>query len=155
MRVIGFDPGSVRFGVGIVSLERGQVGFVHAETIRLEGELPLRVRTLWRRLQEIYRAHEPGTASMEEGFLGKNVRSMNLLAMMRGVALASLAETPVEVRSYSPREVKQAVTGYGHATKEQVDRMVRLLLRLGARRLGADESDALAVAWCHALRLPS
>jgi crossover junction endodeoxyribonuclease RuvC len=155
MLVIGFDPGSIRFGVGIVRAERGRVSFVHAETIRLAGEFPSRVRELWARLRDLIGRFPPQAAAMEEGFLGKNVRSMSLLAMVRGVALASLAEAEFDVALYAPREIKLAATGYGNATKEQVDKMVRLLLRLGNRTFGADESDALAVAMCHALRLPS
>ncbi len=155
MRVIGFDPGSVRFGVGVVETERGKARFVHSETIALAGEFPARVRVLWARLHDVYLRFPPQAAAMEEGFLGKNVRSLTLLAMVRGVVLASLAEFPFVPATYAPREVKLAVTGYGHAGKDQVDKMVRLLLNLGSRRLGADESDALAVAWCHALRLPA
>jgi len=86
---------------------------------------------------------------MEEGFLGKNIRSMSLLSMVRGVAMAALLNRRLTLSLYAPRQVKLALTGYGNADKEQVAKMAALVLNIKGRKLGLDESDALAVAYCH------
>jgi crossover junction endodeoxyribonuclease RuvC len=90
---------------------------------------------------------------LEEPFHGVNARSLIVLAQARGALLAALAARTVEIAEYSPAEVKSAVTGHGRADKQQVARMVAMLLP-GATRLAPDASDALAVALCHASRRP-
>jgi len=92
-------------------------------------------------------------AAMEEGFLGKNIRSMSLLSTVRGVAMAALLERRLPLRLYAPRQVKLALTGYGNADKEQVAKMAAMVLDVKGRKLGLDESDALAVAYCHGVNL--
>ncbi len=153
MLVIGFDPGSIRFGIGILKKERGTISFVHSEEIGLqEDDFYLKMRTLWQRLVILYDEFPIKTAAIEEGFLGKNVSSMNTLAKVRGVVLASLIARGIHLYSYSPSQIKQALTGSGNAAKPQVAKMVQTLLNIKTQTLGSDESDALAVAYCHALR---
>ena len=108
---------------------------------------------LWARLKELYSQYPVDAAAIEEGFLGKNIKSMNILSQVRGVAMASLFEKGIELQSYSPREIKLALTGNGNAMKDQVKRMIGRLLNLQVSDLGDDESDALAVAYCHCLRI--
>ena len=150
MLILGMDPGSLRFGIGLVKKEKNRFSYVHSEEIRLgQGDFIERMGTLWARLAELTIRFVVDEAAMEEGFLGKNIRSMSLLSMVRGVAMAALLQHHVPLRMYSPREVKLALTGYGNAEKTQVAKMASLLLGVRGRKLGLDESDALAVAYCH------
>ncbi|HSQ34753.1 MAG TPA: crossover junction endodeoxyribonuclease RuvC [Candidatus Binatia bacterium] len=150
MLILGLDPGSLRFGVGIVEKDKRRFAYVHSETIRLKDrDFVERMQVLWERLDELIAAFPVEHAAMEEGFLGKNIRSMSLLSTVRGVAMAALLKRRLPLRFYAPRQVKLALTGYGNADKEQVAKMTALVLDLKGRKLGFDESDALAVAYCH------
>lgn len=154
MIVIGFDPGSIIFGVGILKKENGCISCLYSEEIKLqEKDFYTKMKVLWLRLEVIYQKFPINCAAIEEGFLGKNVRSMNMLSMVRGVVLGSLLSRDIPLISYSPRAVKMALTGFGNASKTQVCNVVNMLLNLNPKTssLGADESDALAVAFCHLL----
>jgi crossover junction endodeoxyribonuclease RuvC len=154
MLVIGFDPGSISFGVGILEKKSNRITYLHSEEIKLKnGEFNQKMETLWRRLETLYREYPIDTAAIEEGFLGKNVKAMNILSKVRGLVLGSLIAEKITMQSYSPRQVKQALTGNGNATKQQVAKMVQTLLNIKQKALGNDESDALAVAYCHSLSL--
>jgi crossover junction endodeoxyribonuclease RuvC len=151
MLILGLDPGSLRFGIGLLRQDGNRFACLHSETIRLkEKEFFDRMRTLWGRLELVLARYAVDEAAMEEGFLGKNIRSMSLLSMVRGVALAALLQRRIPLSLYSPREVKLALTGYGNAEKDQVAKMAALLL--GSGKIGPDESDALAVAYCHGVK---
>jgi crossover junction endodeoxyribonuclease RuvC len=150
MLILGMDPGSLSFGIGLVKKDQNHFAYIHSEVIKLkEKDFVSRMQTLWARLNQVTAQFPIDEAAMEEGFLGKNIRSMSLLSMVRGVALASLLHRRVPLRLYSPREVKMALTGYGNAEKTQVAEMVALVLNIRKKKLGLDESDALAVAYCH------
>jgi len=150
MLILGLDPGSLRFGVGIVEKEKRRFSYVHSETIRLKDrDFIARMQELWDRLARLTAAFPVDQAAMEEGFLGKNIRSMSQLSTVRGVAMAALLQRRLPLRLYAPRQVKLALTGYGNADKEQVAKMAALVLNIKGRKLGLDESDALAVAYCH------
>ena len=154
MVVIGFDPGSISFGVGILKKEAKKVSYLHSEEIKLkEKDFYAKMRCLINRLDFLYDSFPVDRATIEEGFLGKNVKSMNLLAMVRGVVLGSLIRRNIDLVSYSPRQVKLALTGSGSALKSQVNKMLKMLLDINDKKLGNDESDALAVAYCHILSL--
>lgn len=154
MVVIGFDPGSVSFGVGILKKEGNRVSYLHSEEIKLSGkDFYLKMKNLWERLEILYTSFSISRAAIEEGFLGKNVKAMNLLAKVRGVVLGSLINQNIDLRFYSPRQIKLALTGNGNALKSQVSKMLKILLEINDKKLGSDESDALAVAYCHILNL--
>ena len=110
------------------------------------------MKTLWLRLNDLYNRFPIDSAVIEEGFLGKNVKSMNILAKVRGVVLGSLIGAGIDLTYYSPREIKLALTGTGGALKTQVAKMAKTLLDIKEKKLGNDESDALAVAYCHLLK---
>lgn len=155
MLILGLDPGSLSFGIGIVKRERRRFTYVHSLTLRLKDrDFVARMRVLLAALDEVLAAYPLEQAAMEEGFLGKNIRSMALLSTVRGVAMAALLRRGLPLALYAPRQVKQALTGYGNADKEQVAKMAGLLLNLPAKRIGLDESDALAVAYCHGVHCP-
>lgn len=154
MLILGLDPGSLSFGIGIVKKEKGRFAYVHSETIRLrDRDFLVRMQELWDRLEELSAAFAVDQAAMEEGFLGKNIRSMSQLSMVRGLAMAALLQRRLPLRFYAPRQVKLALTGYGNADKEQVAKMAALVLDIRGRKLGLDESDALAVAYCHGVNV--
>lgn len=154
MMVIGFDPGSVHFGVGILRRISRKIEYVHSEVIMLKGEtFNKKMKLLWGCLLDIYGNYSFQSAAIEEGFLGKNVQSMNVLSKVRGVVLGSLVHSGHDLACYSPREIKGAVTGNGNAPKSQVNKMVKILLNIKTKELKDDESDALAVAYCHLLNI--
>ena len=154
MVVIGLDPGSITFGVGILKNEKNRISYLHSEVIRLkEKEFYMKMKNLWKRLAAIYTSFSVNEAAIEEGFLGKNVKTMGILSRVRGVVMGSLIARDIHLTSYSPREVKLALTGNGNALKSQVNKMIKRLLNLNQMEMGEDESDALAVAYCHILGL--
>lgn len=152
MRVLGIDPGSVCTGYGIVD-RAGAESLLHVchGSISPGDRLPLPERLLGisARLREIIEEFRPQAVSIESVFFAKNANSALILGQARGAALLTAAGSGLPVFEYPPASVKQAVTGYGRATKEQVRKMVRLLLKAGPPAGASDASDALAIAICH------
>ncbi len=151
MRVLGIDPGTEITGYGAV--ERGKGGsLTHllSGVIRLKTSLSLPARLLSIRdgLASVIEEVRPDAVAVESVFFGKNFRSSVLLGHARGVALLSAASCGVEVYEYDPKTIKLSVAGYGNAPKDQVQRMVKTLLK-NRELLGPDASDALAAAICH------
>jgi crossover junction endodeoxyribonuclease RuvC len=154
MIVLGLDPGSLHTGYGVIErrgsaltvLGHGRISLARAEP------LPARFARLVAELHAILERYRPEAAAVEAPFHGRNVRSLIVLAEARGALLATLSAQGLSPREYSPAEVKSAVTGNGRAEKEQVARMVRMLLRLGTTAVSKDATDALAVALCCAQR---
>lgn len=156
MLVIGMDPGSRVFGLGVLRKEKDRILYVHSEEIELrEKDIFPRMQGLWRRLEIIFQEYPPQSAAIEEGFMGKNVDAMNVLAQVRGVVMAACIHQGIPLTLYAPREIKRAVTGSGSAMKDQVIRMMQILLSLRDKSVSHDESDALATAYCHCLSLGS
>ena len=153
MRILGLDPGSLHTGWGVV--ERHGARLVVLGHGRLspprDAALAARLVELGRGLTDVVARLSPDVAVIESLFRGVNNRSLIVLAQARGVLLATLAGTGVEIREYSPAEIKSAVVGNGRADKRQVARMVALSLGVPAS-LSADASDALAAALCFAQR---
>ncbi len=153
MRILGLDPGSRHTGYGIVD-DEGE-GLRAATLGRLScpprAAMPARLHFLARELDGLLDRWRPAAAVLESPFHGINARSLIVLAQARGALLAVLAGRGLAVAEYSPAEVKAAVTGDGRADKEQVARMVRLLLGLDGRA-SRDATDALALALCYAQR---
>lgn len=153
MRVLGIDPGSVVTGYGVIDHQRGDLALVACGTVRCSkaGELPERLLQIWTELGEIIRDHAPDIVAVESPFAGRNARSLIQLAHARGVVLLAARAAGLPVIEYAPTAIKSAVVGYGGAEKEQVARMVRVLLPAAREmKLAADATDALAVAICHA-----
>lgn len=156
MRILGIDPGSIHTGYGLVERRGSQVVALAFGRLSPPKGRPLSERLGWLvgELDALIERFEPQVAVLEALFHGRNIRSLIVLAQTRGALLSVLARHPVDIREYAPAEVKSAVTGNGRAPKEQVARMVRLLLSLSPEEdLAADAADALAVAVCGAQRL--
>jgi crossover junction endodeoxyribonuclease RuvC len=150
-RILGIDPGSRTTGFGIIDKDGGRLGFVTCGTIRTNTDLKLNDRLLeiFEGLKQIIDQHQPDVAAVEDMFISQNPRSALKLGHARGVAVLAALQSGMKVYDYPPRVVKQAVAGYGHAEKEQVQNMVCALLELSSSPSG-DAADALAVAICHA-----
>ncbi|HPW45595.1 MAG TPA: crossover junction endodeoxyribonuclease RuvC [bacterium] len=150
MRVLGIDPGSRTTGYGIVEISQGKVHHVDNGGISPSPSLPFaeRLKQIYQGLQKLIEDHRPDAVAIENIFVAKNVKSSLILGHARGTAMLAASIAGVEVTEYSPREVKQAVVGTGNATKDQIQRMVKVMLSLPEVAF-EDASDALAVAICH------
>jgi crossover junction endodeoxyribonuclease RuvC len=153
MLVIGIDPGTATTGYGLVrereadsTLECVAYGVV---TTPAGVPLPKRLQTIHRELIDVISLHRPDSGAVEKLFFQKNVTTAMSVGQGRGVAMLALADCGLEVGEYTPREVKQAVAGYGGADKKQMQEMVRTLLELDSIPKPDDAADALAVAICH------
>ncbi|RPH34621.1 crossover junction endodeoxyribonuclease RuvC [bacterium] len=149
--VLGVDPGTLVTGYGVISCTRDTLELLDAGTIRNRGEqsMPIRLKRIYEGLQALIDRHHPDEFAIESAFYGKNAQSALKLGQARGVSILAAVEKQIPTTEYSPREVKQAVVGKGTATKEQVQFMVRALLRLQEKAMLLDTSDAIAVAICH------
>jgi crossover junction endodeoxyribonuclease RuvC len=156
MLILGLDPGSLHTGYGLIERHGSALKAVEAGRFSCPRglELPARLAHLARCLGDFVERCPPDLAVLETPFHGMNARSLIVLAEARGALLAVLAGRGVEIREYSPAEVKSAVAGNGRADKDQVARMVRLLLSVrGDDGWASDATDALALALCCAQRL--
>jgi len=152
--ILGLDPGSLHTGYGLVETRGSKLSPLDWGRISSPRSHALgrRLATLVESLGELLDGVRPDLAALESPFHGMNARSLIVLAQARGALLAGLAGRGLEIVEYSPAEVKSAVTGNGRADKQQVARMVQLLLGLEGEALAEDTSDALAVAICCAQR---
>ena len=150
--LLGIDPGTSQMGYGVIRQTRRQLSAVHYGVLSLQ-----RVATLTLKLQQIFdhvRAliadFHPSAVVLEAPFYGKNAQVMLKLGRAQGMAIAAALAQRIPIAEYAPRKIKQAVTGNGNASKEQVARMLVALLKLPTLPHALDASDALAVAVCHA-----
>ncbi|HYY80749.1 MAG TPA: crossover junction endodeoxyribonuclease RuvC [Actinomycetes bacterium] len=150
MRVIGVDPGLGRCGYAVLDQAGGQLSTVDYGTIATGGdEVAPRLAALAARLRAVLAATGPDCLAIERVFFNANVRTAMTVGQASGVVLLLAAERGLPVATYTPPQVKRAVTGTGDAPKEQVGYMVKALLGLAATPTPADTADALAVAICH------
>jgi crossover junction endodeoxyribonuclease RuvC len=154
LRVLGIDPGSRFCGFGVVE-DAGGARFRHLQhgVIALDERAPMeeRLSALHTALARALAEHRPALVAVEEVYFARNPRSALVLGQARGVALLAAAQAGAVVRSFSAAVIKQAVTGSGRAEKQQVGRMVDVLLGITVNAR-ADASDALAAAICGLLR---
>lgn len=154
MLIVGIDPGSRHTGFGVISAQGDQMKALAHGRFSPDSSQPMaaRLHYLSSRLTELVSEWQPQVVVVETPFHGINSRSLIVLAQARGALLAAVGAQAVEVREYSPAEIKSALTGNGRADKKQVAHMVALLLGLKGERLSVDATDALAVAVCGAQR---
>jgi crossover junction endodeoxyribonuclease RuvC len=151
LKVIGLDPGSRVTGYGVVrDLGGGSLELCAYGDIKPRASAPLaeRLFKISEELNLLIEQEKPDAVSVETVFYSKNVKSVVTLSHVRGVLLLSAAAGGITVFEYSPTTIKQAVVGYGNATKEQVQKMVKILLKTDARP-NPDAADAIAAAICH------
>jgi crossover junction endodeoxyribonuclease RuvC len=152
MIVLGIDPGTAITGYGIIrETPQGEIQIIDYGAITTPAGMPLeqRLHNLYQQLKKLMLLHQPDSGAVEKLFFQRNVKTALSVGQARGVVLLAFAESGLDVISYSPVEVKQAVTGYGAADKKQVQQMVKALLHLEEIPEPDDAADALAVALCH------
>lgn len=150
IRILGIDPGLRRTGWGLVETRGNALSFVASGTVRapLDGEMAHRLVALHRGLTEIVASFQPDEAAVEQTFVNKDASATLKLGQARGIALLVPALAGITVAEYSPNSVKKTVVGAGHAGKDQIRMMVRVLLPK-AEFDSDDAADALAIAICH------
>ncbi len=150
VRILGIDPGSRLTGYGLVEATGADVRFIDCGLIQAGGDdFAIRLKRIFDGLGKIISDYAPTELAIEKVFVHRNVTSALKLGQARGAALLAAATRELAVYEYSPNEIKQAVTGRGHAGKEQIQHMIRVLLNL-KQAPAPDAADALAVAVCHA-----
>jgi len=154
LRILGLDPGSRHTGFGVIEVERGRCKMLDFGRFSTPERAPMarRLASLATGLEAVLEEWAPACAALETPFQGLNPRSLIVLAQARGALLATLARGTIEIREFTPTEVKSAVSGYGGAGKDQVNRMVREILGIRDQSVSPDAADALAVAICCATR---
>ena len=150
MRILGIDPGLRITGFGVIEQSGSKLRYITSGCVRSgEGELAARLKALLDGLAEVIAANRPERVAIEKVFVNVNPQSTLLLGQARGAAICAAVACGLPVSEYTALQVKQSVVGNGHAAKEQVQAMVRRLLRLPGDP-SADAADALACAICHA-----
>ena len=149
-RTLGIDPGTVHTGWGIIELQGGSLLHVAHGTIGSAANQGqgARLSRIYHGLQEVLLRYRPKTISLEKVFFARNAQSALKLGQARGVALLAAAENDIDLQEYTPVVIKQAVVGYGHASKLQMQKMVGSLLHL-SNPISTDAADALAAAICY------
>ncbi len=148
--ILGIDPGLRITGFGIIGKNGSKLAYITSGCIKAaETDLPGRLKTILEGLREVIQAHQPQQVAIEKVFVNVNPQSTLLLGQARGTAICAAVLENLPVAEYTALQVKQAVVGNGHAKKEQVQEMVRRLLRLPGNP-SPDAADALACAICHA-----
>jgi crossover junction endodeoxyribonuclease RuvC len=151
VRILGLDPGLRRTGWGVIGIEGARLSYVACGVLTSDAglSLALRLKQLHDRLAEVVRAWSPDEAAVEETFVNKDAQATLKLGQARAVALLVPALAGLPVAEYGANQVKKTVVGVGHAEKEQVQAMIRMLLPKADPK-SADAADALAIAITHA-----
>ena len=152
MRILGIDPGYGITGFGLIEADRGQSRLLQCGAITTPAgmDFSARLEIIYEDMRQLLQTAKPDAVAIEELFFGQNVTTGIGVAQSRGVILLAIRQAGLEVTSYKPMQVKQAVVGYGNATKHQVQDMTRRLLSLSAMPKPDDAADAIAIALCHA-----
>jgi len=151
VRIIGIDPGLRNTGWGVIEQHGQQLVYLADGTLNsdTDADLAMRLLQIHRQLLTVIREFQPEEAAIEETFVNKDARATLKLGQARGAALLAPASLGLPVAEYAPNQIKKSVVGAGHADKNQVKHMVRMLLPR-AQMKSADSTDALAIAICHA-----
>ncbi len=155
MIILGVDPGTNYTGFGIIKQNSCNYIRIINGIIKLPSckSLPFKLEIIYDELVKIINKFNPDEFAIETAFYGKNVQSAMKIGYARGAALLAAVHNKIPTSEYSPREIKKSVVGRGSASKEQVYYMIKTLLELKEEKMRFDESDALAVAICHAFRI--
>lgn len=156
-RILGIDPGTLFMGYALLDTE-GQhaslVDFGVLDVHKLDGQYA-RLQREFFFLQDLIDTHHPTTLSIETQFVDKNPQTMIKIVHAQGVAIAAALSRDIPINEYSPMKIKMAITGNGHATKQQVAAMLQRFLHIPDEQMPKklDATDALAIAYCHFLQL--
>ncbi|MFT4544857.1 MAG: crossover junction endodeoxyribonuclease RuvC [Polaribacter sp.] len=149
--ILGIDPGTVIMGYGLIHIKGSKISLLAMGVIKLDTKTdhPTRLKKIFDQTLEVIKEYHPDEMSIEAPFFGKNVQSMLKLGRAQGVAIAAALSRNMPVAEYSPRKIKQSVTGNGNASKEQVYGMLENLLETKLGDVPLDATDGLAAAVCH------
>ena len=152
MRILGIDPGYGITGFGLVEANRGNCTLLRCGAITTPAgtDFPIRLQMIYNDMTELLQMAKPDAVAIEELFFGHNVTTAIGVAQSRGVILLAVQQAGIPLFQYKPMQVKQAVVGYGNATKHQVMDMTKRLLKLEKLPKPDDAADAIAIALCHA-----
>lgn len=152
MRILGIDPGYATTGFGLITGERGEFRLLQygVVTTPKDLEFPQRLRMLFDDITRLLEVTKPDAVAVEELFWGHNITTGIGVSHGRGVILLAIAKAEIPLFEYTPMQVKQAVVGYGGATKLQVMDMTRRILKMERVARPDDAADAIAIALCHA-----
>lgn len=153
MRILGIDPGTGILGFGVIDVVRGQPVLVDAGVIRtpVKEDDAVRLLTIYEELTEIIALTKPTDMSVERLFFARNVTTAMTVSQARGVVLLCGMQAGMTIAEYTPMQIKQALTGYGKADKQQIQEMVRVILQLKEIPKPDDAADALAAAITHSM----
>ena len=151
MRILGIDPGYGITGFGLIDAQRGQFRLLNCGAITTppNTDFSWRLEVIFNDMTELLRVAQPDVVAIEELFFGQNVTTGIGVAQSRGVILLAIRQAGIPYYEYKPMQVKQAVVGYGNASKHQVQDMTKRLLKLNAMPKPDDAADAIAIALCH------
>ena len=152
MKILGIDPGYGITGFGLIEADRGQSRLLQCGAITTPAgmDFSARLEIIYEDMKQLLEVAKPDVVAIEELFFGQNVTTGIGVAQSRGVILLAIRQAGLEVFQYKPMQVKQAVVGYGNATKHQVQEMTKRLLHLDKVPKPDDAADAVAIALCHA-----
>ena len=152
MRILGIDPGYGITGFGLIEAQRGQSRLLQCGAITTPAgmDFSARLEIIYEDMRQLLEVTKPDAVAIEELFFGQNVTTGIGVAQSRGVILLAIQQANLPVTSYKPMQVKQALVGYGNATKHQMMDMTKRLLHLNEMPKPDDAADAIAIALCHA-----
>lgn len=155
--ILGIDPGTLVMGYGLISVYKSSISLVEMGVLQLarKDDHAERLEMIYRKMESLLKMHQPVAVAIEAPFFGKNVQSMLKLGRAQGVAIAASMMHGLRAVEYAPRKVKQAITGRGNATKDQVWHMLQQMLRFEEDPRFMDATDAVAVALCHHFEMQS
>jgi len=149
--ILGIDPGTLLMGYSVIEVQASTISIRTIDVLKLSSKKDHyeRLQLIHRRITELAEEFKPDAFAIEAPFFGKNVQSMLKLGRAQGVAIAAAMGRDIPVWEYSPKKVKQSITGNGNADKEQVWKMLQRITSLPDKPKYFDATDALAVALCH------
>ena len=151
MRILGIDPGIAIVGYGVVDKEGNRYKTIAYDAVTTRAHTPLeeRLEKVYKGVDEIIKTYKPDAMSIEELFFNNNAKTALTVGQARGVIILAAVQNNVPVYEYTPLQVKQALTGYGRASKVQIQQMMKSMLGLSEVPKPDDVADALAIAVCH------
>ncbi|HRP90857.1 MAG TPA: crossover junction endodeoxyribonuclease RuvC [Edaphocola sp.] len=151
MIIIGIDPGTIVLGYGVLSVDKNTISLLEMGVLKLSKHKDHgdRLNYIFERVSALVQRHQPEAVAIEAPFYGKNVQSMLKLGRAQGVAIAAAMAHGSRTVEYAPKKIKQSVTGNGNASKEQVWKMLKQILKFEDNPQYLDATDAVAAALCH------
>lgn len=151
MRILGIDPGYAILGYGIIDMKGNRFSVCDYGAVTTDAGMPMpdRLKHLYDQISSIIQEHQPEVVSIEELFFNTNSKTAIMVGQARGVVILACANAGLEIREYTPLQIKQGLVGYGRAEKKQIQAMVKTILNLNEVPKPDDTADALAAAICH------